>query len=89
MTVNEIINLNAQVVLTETNNDGTTTNIPIINLYATFDGTNMNATVGSTTIDATKAADPTNAATIKTQYQQFMTTVSDKATSLGFVLFTA
>jgi hypothetical protein len=89
MTVNEVINLNSQIIVTESGTDGATTNIPIINLYATFDGTNMSANVSTNTIDTTRATDATYAATIKDQYTQFMAAVSDKATSIGFVVFTA
>lgn len=89
MTVNEVINLNSQIIVTETGTDGTTVNIPIINLYATFDGTNMSANVSANTIDTTRATNADYAATIKDQYTQFMAAVSDKATSIGFVVFTA
>jgi hypothetical protein len=89
MTVNEVITLNAQVIVTETANDGTASNIPIINLYATFDGTNMGANISTSTIDVARATDATYATTIKDQYTQFMAAVSDKALSVGFVVFTA
>jgi hypothetical protein len=89
MTVNEVITLNAQIIITETNNDGSTAQIPIITLYATFDGTNMSASINTNTIDTAMATDTANAATIKDQYQQFMKTVSDKALIAGFVVFTA
>jgi hypothetical protein len=88
MTVNEVITLNAQIIVTETANDGTTSNIPIINLYATFDGTNMGANISTSTIDVSRATDTTYATTIKDQYTQFMAAVSDKASSVGFAVFT-
>jgi hypothetical protein len=89
MTVNEVINLNSQIIVTETGTDGTTSNIPIINLYATFDGTNMGANISISTIDVTRATNADYASTIKDQYTQFMAAVSDKATSIGLVVFTA
>lgn len=88
MTVNEVITLNAQVIVTDTAGDGTASNIPIINLYATFDGSNMGANISTSTIDVARATDATYAATIKDQYTQFMAAVSDKALSAGFVVFT-
>ena len=89
MIINEITNISAPIVVTATANDGTTTTVTIINLYASLDSSNMSVSVGASTIDKPKTADPSNAATIKDQYDQFMAAVSAKAQSLGFVVFTA
>jgi hypothetical protein len=89
MTINEVTSINAPITIITTNNDGTTTTNTVINLYATIDVSNMSISLGATTLDKVMAADPTCAETIKEQYQEFISTVQEKAAGFGFAVFTA
>lgn len=79
--INETTNLSSQVMVKD--KDGVDTVVMFLN--ATLDGGNMNVSISVNTTNKTLAI--ANAAIVKAQYDEFITTVANRAAELGYVIF--
>jgi hypothetical protein len=79
--VNETTNFCASVIVKDTNQVDT----PVMYLNATLDGGNKNVNISIGTVNQELAK--SNAASVKTQYNEFMTAVKARAKELGYIIF--
>lgn len=77
----ETTNFSVQVMVKDTNEVDTA----VMYLNATLNSGNMNINISISTTNITLAT--ANAATVKTQYDEFMAAVTARATELGYVIF--
>lgn len=80
MTINETVNFNGQIKV-----DNGEVEVPVVNLTASLNTSNMNLIINATTINKELAEQ--YAETVRNQYDLFENTVKTRAIELGYVLF--